>query len=116
MADMPPGNDAEQEQLERLASGGALSSALLFGILALVAAFILAPVLDSGTQHVANLPQGDGVNPIDATVTGSVSPQLGQQPTAESGKIRYTIRRSVIQKNPSEPCYIYADGTRKGDC
>ena len=116
MADQTPIHDAEEKQLEQLASGGALSSALLFGLLALVAAFILAPVLDSGNQQVANMDSCDGVNATDTTVTGSVSSQSGQQPSAGSGPIRYTIRRSVIQKNPSEPCYIYADGTRKGDC
>lgn len=116
MVEPAPPRDSEQQQLERLVSGGALSSALLFGMLALAAAFVVAPIVDGGTQQIANLPLDDSATRIDTTVTGSVTANSGPKSDGSSGKVRYTIRRSVIQKNPSEPCYIYADGTRSGDC
>ena len=116
MAEPTPHHDAEQEQMQKLVSGGSLPSAFLFGALALAAAFILAPVLDNGTQRVANLTSSEPSNGIDTTITGSIASQSDPALGNENGTIRYTIRRSVIQKNPSDPCYIYADGTRRGDC
>ena len=75
--------------------------------LGLLAALFLTPLLDSGAQRLARF-SPIGNNGIDTTVTGSIK-------KADTRK-RYIIRRSVMQKRPAEPCYIYEDGTREGGC
>ena len=108
--------DQQQQQIEQLVSGGAVRSALAFGALGLLAAFILAPALDSGSVNIAASSNDDLPGGIDRTVTGSITPVATPEVQRPRGTVRYTIRRSVIQSNPSEPCYIYEDGTTQGDC
>ena len=107
--------DQQQQQIEQLVSGGAVRSALAFGALGLLAALILTPALDNGSVNVAASSSEDLPGDIDRTITGSISPAAAP-PERSRGTVRYTIRRSVIQSNPSEPCYIYEDGTSHGDC
>lgn len=108
--------DQQQRQIEQLVSGGAVRTALAFGALGLLAALILAPALDSGSVNVAASSSDDLPGEIDRTVTGSITPAATPEVQPPRGTVRYTIRRSVIQSNPSEPCYIYEDGTSHGDC
>jgi len=78
---------------------------------ALAATFILAPQSGKIAEHIA-LQQPNADQFIDRTVTGSID-----NPISSRGKLqRYTVRRSVLQKDPSATCIIYADGSRKGDC
>ena len=76
-------------------------------VLGLLAALFLTPLLDSGAQRLARFSPIGGSG-IDTTVTGSIK--------KANTKKRYIIRRSVMQKQPAEPCYIYEDGTREGGC
>jgi hypothetical protein len=43
---------------------------------------------------------------LDRTATGTV----------RNGANQYTIRRSVLQKNPGSMCIIHSNGTKSGDC
>ena len=106
----------QQEQLEQLVGGGSLRSAFAFCVLGLLAAVFLAPMLNSNTQQVATIEDKLLPDNIDRTVTGSVEADQSQATPPRNGTVRYTIRRSVIQKNPSEPCYIYENGATQGDC
>ena len=108
--------DQEQQQIEKLVTGGAVRTALAFGVLGLLAALILTPALDNGSVNVAARSVDDLPGDIDRTVTGSITPSAAPEANRSKGTVRYTIRRSVIQSNPSEPCYIYEDGTSHGDC
>lgn len=108
--------DQQQQQIENLVGGGALRSALAFGVLGLLAALILTPALDNSSVDIAASSDDDLPGGIDRTVTGSISPGTTPEVAPPKGTVRYTIRRSVIQSNPSEPCYIYEDGTSHGDC
>ena len=116
MASFGKRQEAQQQQLDQLVSGGSLRTALAFGALGLLAALILAPALDTQSQDVARMSDDDLPAGIDRTVTGLVQP--ASEPTAipPNGTVRYTIRRSVIQQDPAEPCYIFEDGTSHGGC
>ena len=114
MATFGKRHEAEQEQLERLAGGGTIRTALAFCIFGLLVAMAMVPVLSDGTQHLAGIVNPGLSDPIDTTVTGSVKNTA--QRSQQQGTVRYTIRRSVMHKNPSQPCYIYEDGTRRDDC
>lgn len=106
----------QQEQLEQLVGGGSLRSAFAFCVLGLLAAVFLAPMLNSNTQQVATIQDELLPDNIDRTVTGSIEADETQVAPPQNGTVRYTIRRSVIQKNPSEPCFIYENGATQGDC
>ena len=97
MATFGKRHDAEQEQLERLAGGGTIRTALAFCVIGLLAAMAMAPILSDGTQHLAGLVKSNIPNQIDARVTGSVNSgsQLPQE-TRPGRTVRYTIRRSVM--------------------
>ncbi|NKB53958.1 MAG: hypothetical protein GKR97_17380 [Rhizobiaceae bacterium] len=104
--------------------------ALAFGMLGIAAGLILTPALNRGALQIAFNPEAELSGQIDRTVTGSVvqASATSGAPTARStlaqstefnlpnGTSRYIIRRSVIQKDPAEPCYIFEDGTSKGGC
>lgn len=83
-------------------------AALGFCALGVLGALVLAPLADKGAQHIGVLASSqDG---IDRTVTGAVEP-------AKPDEVRrYTIRRSVLQRDPSQDCIIYEDGTEEGGC
>jgi len=78
--------------------------------LALAATLALSLSSESIANRIAL--QSPGIsNNIDHVVTGSVSRETPRGITQ-----RYTVRRSVLQKDPNATCIIYADGTRQGDC
>ncbi len=81
-----------------------LQIALGFAAFALVATIFLPPTGAYYGERIANLGGKDaGIDPV---VTGSV----------EKKTRRYTIRRSVLTKDPSKPCVIYANGVQEGNC
>jgi hypothetical protein len=85
---------------------GAVNLALLFGTAAIALSLILTPMLSSDkgdTGMQANTTDYDNIT------TGSI-------PTHDGKVKRYTIRRSVLQENPSDVCIINQDGTRTGGC
>ncbi|UVK40339.1 hypothetical protein LHFGNBLO_001795 [Mesorhizobium sp. AR10] len=78
---------------------GILRLTLLFGSAAVALALIATPLLDSQMRSQSSR---DG---LDTMSTGSI----GHRDT-------YTLRRSVLQPQPSSICVIRANGTRSGDC
>jgi hypothetical protein len=47
-------------------------------------------------------------------MTGSIKRDAGNQP---HGAVQtYTVRKSVLQPNPSSVCVIDVDGSHRGDC
>lgn len=101
----PEPNETEPSAWHRVekAGMGALRVTLLFGSAAIALALVLAPIAESRSRPVvamANAPFG-----IDHASTGSVSRET-----------RYTIRRSVLQQNPTSFCIISNSGRRSGDC
>ncbi|MEO1398154.1 MAG: hypothetical protein AAFU56_04710 [Pseudomonadota bacterium] len=90
-------------------SGGftTLQAAGAFAVMALLAAIFVPGVYGEPGQRFAAF-RGDPTT-VDATITGSVE---GKPKRTK----RYTIRRSVLQKDPNKPCIIFEDGTREGGC
>lgn len=84
-----------------------LQLALGFAALAIVAGLLGSPLAASLTSG-RSAPQIAANPGIDTTVTGSVK----KQPVTRT----YTIRRSVLQKDPSRVCKIWSNGHREGDC
>jgi hypothetical protein len=84
----------------------------LFGSAAAAMALIIVPILNEQAAKVAAqsvLPAG-----IDRTMTGSIKRDAGNQP---HGAVQtYTVRKSVLQPNPSSVCVIDVDGSHRGDC
>lgn len=78
-------------------------TAILYLVASLVLAAVVVPLTNVNTQQLASAVSGD----IDRTVTGSVE---------KKEKKRTRIRRSVLQANPAEPCYVFNDGQTEGDC
>lgn len=99
------------EKLQDIADGVSTSQVIKlclgFGAVAVAGALFLTPVLDDGSQYANGNPEViyPGIDPI---TTAGV-------PSSRRTK-RYTIRRSVLQRDPSEPCLIYEDGRREGSC
>ena len=81
---------------------GILRITLLFGSAAVALALIATPFLDSQTR---SLSARDGFGGLDMTATGSVS-----------HRETYTLRRSVLQPQPSSVCIIRSNGRSSGDC
>jgi len=115
MASFGKRREAQQEEIELLTGGSTLRLAFVFGLLGLVTALAVAPALNNGTLDLASFKDDQLPTQIDRTVTGSVetAPDAIKMPTGTS---RYTIRRSVLQSNPAEPCFIFEDGTQQGGC
>jgi len=82
---------------------GILRITLLFGSAAVALALIATPFLDSQTRSL--VARGDFPGGLDMTATGSIS-----------HRETYTVRRSVLQPQPSSICIIRSDGMRSGDC
>ena len=99
--------ELEQEQVEGLLGFSVTQLALGIGVLGILGAVFFTPILDNGARLIAGL-GGALPNNVDPTVTGTV-----QKPNRTK---RYIIRRSVMNPNPKEPCYIYEDGSREGNC
>ncbi|MCA0047314.1 hypothetical protein LB577_10130 [Mesorhizobium sp. B283B1A] len=82
---------------------GVLRITLLFGSAAVALALIATPFLDSRTRSQSV--RDDFSGGVDMTATGSVS-----------HRSIYTVRRSVLQAQPSSVCIIRSDGRSSGDC
>ncbi|MER9435984.1 hypothetical protein [Mesorhizobium sp. M0618] len=81
---------------------GILRITLLFGSAAVALALIATPFLDSQTR---SLSARDGLGGLDMAATGSIS-----------HRETYTLRRSVLQPQPSSVCIIRSNGRSSGDC
>lgn len=81
---------------------GILRITLLFGSAAVALALIATPFLDNQTR---SLSARDGFGGLDMATTGSI----GHRET-------YTLRRSVLQPQPSSVCIIRSNGRSSGDC
>lgn len=104
--------DAEKEWLkirgERAspfagAGMGALRVSLLFGMIAVALALMVAPFAENQTR--SRLARSGIAADLDFMSTG----------TAQASG-RYTIRRSVLQPNPRAVCVIRDNGSRSGEC
>lgn len=82
---------------------GILRITLLFGSAAVALALIAAPLLDSQTRSLSA--RDDFASGLDMMATGSVS-----------HRETYTVRRSVLQPEPSSVCIIRSNGRSSGDC
>lgn len=81
---------------------GILRITLLFGSAAVALALIATSFLDSQTR---SLSARDDLAGLDMTATGSVN-----------HRETYTLRRSVLQPQPSSICIIRSNGRSSGDC
>ena len=81
------------------ARSGILRISLLFGSIAVAFALFLVPVLNRNGFDI-----GSGAG-VDRILTGSIA-----KPSQE-----YTLRRSVLQKDPASFCVI-RNGSTSGDC
>ncbi|UVK41811.1 hypothetical protein BPNPMPFG_003402 [Mesorhizobium sp. AR07] len=82
---------------------GILRITLLFGSAAVALALVATPFLDNQTRSL--VPHDDLAGGLDMTATGSISRHE-----------TYTLRRSVLQPQPSSVCIIRSNGTSSGDC
>lgn len=97
-------DDIRVERGSRLGSAGigALRVTLLFGLVAVALALIVAPFAESQFQERR---ASAGFPGIDTMATGSI----GYRGT-------YTVRKSVLQSSPDAVCIILDSGRRHGDC
>ncbi len=79
---------------------GAVRLALLFGSVAIALALIAVPLLERKSGSLTARSRN-----IDYVNTGSIA----------RGST-YTVRRSVLQRDPGAVCIIRGDGTLSGDC
>ncbi len=95
----------EREQAKTKTSPtGAINMALLFGTAAIALTLILTPLLTTPSKD-RNLA---GITPsYDTITTGSI-------PSGETGKRRYTIRKSILQNAPGSVCIIDVNGASSG--
>jgi hypothetical protein len=87
---------------ERANRIGAVNMALLFGTVAIALTLILTPVLSPDKNQMASSNMA-----YDDIKTGSI-------PTHDGKVKRYTIRRSILQKDPSEVCIIDENRNKSG--
>lgn len=97
----------EDQRQSSSGKNGALRIALMFGGAAAALGLIAAPLLDRGNVSNQNFAILDGN--IDPFTTASTRPST-------NGQKSYTIRRSVLQKNPVAKCIILSNGAATGDC
>lgn len=83
---------------------GALRITLLFGSAAVALAIILVPLINRATGGDASLQARS--RGVDTFITGSTTKY----------KNEYSVRRSVLQDDVTQPCVIYADGRETGGC
>lgn len=84
-----------------------LRNALIFGGTAVALGLFAAPLLDRSnmSNQSYDFPAGN----VDPFTTASTRPSSTRQRS-------YTIRRSVLQKNPVAKCIIQSNGAASGDC
>ncbi|WP_229152121.1 hypothetical protein [Aurantimonas sp. VKM B-3413] len=80
---------------------GLFRATLLFGMLGLALALILAPAVDRGAGYLL---AGDRPA-LDMMATGSIG-----------SSTRYTVSRSVLQPAGAPPCIFYPGGPGGGRC
>jgi hypothetical protein len=95
----PPEQEFIGERSNRM---GALNMALLFGTAVIAISLIVTPLLSSKNDD------------MQASTLGYDDIKTGSIPTHDGKLKHYTIRRSILQKNPSEVCIIDQDGNRSG--
>jgi hypothetical protein len=94
---------AEQEFIgERTNRMGALNMALLFGTAVIAISLIVTPLLSGKADD------------MQASTIGYDDIKTGSIPTHDGRLKHYTIRRSILQKSPTEVCIIDEDGNRNG--
>jgi hypothetical protein len=81
---------------------GALNVALLFGTVVIALTLIITPLLTKDKDA------------LEASTMGYDDIKTGSIPTHDGKVKRYTIRRSVLQSDPSEGCIISEGGSRSG--
>lgn len=94
-----------------------LQMALGFCALGALGALLVAPLMADGAARIGILADSDGG--IDTTVVGSITSggASSASPLISPDETRtYTIRRSVLQADPTVDCIIYDDGTQEGGC
>ncbi|EAB6717996.1 hypothetical protein DUP91_27110 [Salmonella enterica subsp. enterica] len=79
---------------------GLLRFTILFGVMAVAIAMLIAPLAQDGANRVSF--NGAGV---DTMSTGSIRQTD-----------RYTVRRSVLQPHVNSVCIIRPNGARSGSC
>ncbi|MEL6968384.1 MAG: hypothetical protein AAGM04_13480 [Pseudomonadota bacterium] len=84
-----------------------LQAALGFAAIAVVAGMFIPELYSRKDAKLASFQTAAG---IDRTVTGTIADSKPKRVR------RYTVRRSIWQKDPSKPCIIYDDGSREGGC
>ncbi len=99
------GTDTQEPQPSAVetAGFGALRISLLFGTAAVALAIILVPIVNRVTGDNDSI-YASGRN-VDPFITGSTKATKA-----------YSVRRSVLQDDVTQPCVIYADGRQTGGC
>jgi hypothetical protein len=94
---------SEQEFIgERHNRMGTLNMALLFGTAVIAVALIVTPLLSARNDEMQASTIG-----YDDIKTGSIP--------SHDGKLKhYTIRRSILQQDPSDVCIIDQNGNKSG--
>lgn len=87
---------------ERSGPIGALNVALLFGTAIIALTLIVTPLVSQEKDKV------------EASTLGYDDIKTGSIPSHDGKVKRYTIRRSVLQSDPSEVCIIDDNGDRTG--
>lgn len=94
---------AEREFIgERTNRTGALNMALLFGTAAIALSLIVTPLLSARDDR------------MQASTIGYDDIKTGSIPDHDGKLKHYTIRRSVLQQDPSEVCIIDQSGNKSG--
>ncbi len=88
-----------------------VKTALFYAAASLALAVFLAPLGSAGLEKLTVALGGD-VDPtstaaVDKTLTGSLK---------DDGSKLLRIRRSVLQADPDQPCYVMTNGKTEGDC
>jgi hypothetical protein len=94
---------SEQEFIgERTNRMGALNMALLFGTAVIAISLIVTPLLSSKTDD------------LQANTFGYDDIKTGSIPAHDGTLKHYTIRRSILQQDPSKVCIIDENGNKNG--
>ena len=100
----------EMEELTNESGFKIAKTALFYAAASLIIALFVVPWNNINSQRLVAAVTGSDAtvtSGIDRTVTGSVK---------KDGTKRKRIRRSVLQSDPSKPCYVLENGTTEGDC
>ncbi len=84
-------------------------AAMAFAVFGLVAAAITPTLIGQDGKGNSGLVAAMNGAGIDMTTTGSIG-------AGDGPKIRYVVRRSILQPKGDAPCIIYNSGRRDGNC